>query len=227
MHLRRSFSAGVIALALVLAGTVACSSKDSNAIEVVSTKTACTPKTTELTAGKVTFEAVNKGDQTTELYVLEQSGKVVTEVENIGPGTSRTLTATLNPGRYILMCKPGQTGRGIRTTVTVTGHAVKAEASNRYDREVELTAKDHVYVGAVPTIKAGERVEFKLANKGIEEHELEVFGPDGTKLGEIGPTKAGATGEVIVELAKPGSYELRCGISDHAKRGMTRTFKVT
>ena len=48
---------------------------------------------------------------------------VVAEVENIGPGTSRDMTADLAPGTYEIACKPGQTGDGIRAQLTVTGGA--------------------------------------------------------------------------------------------------------
>jgi uncharacterized cupredoxin-like copper-binding protein len=228
MLTRPWFRASVVAVtAVALLLTASCSKADGKAVEVVSTKTECTPATTHLGSGKVTFRVVNKGTQPTELYVLTTSGATVGEVENVGPGTSRTLTATLGRGTYELSCKPGQTGKGIRTKITVTGDAINGGADQAHDVEVPLVAKDHVYVGAVPAIKAGQRVEFKLDNKGTTDHELEVFGPDGKALGEIGPTPKGKTGTVVLALAEPGAYLLKCGISDHAKRGMTRTFNVT
>jgi iron uptake system component EfeO len=47
----------------------------------------------------------NSGSAATELYVYEE-GKVLTEVENVGPGTSRTLSAELRSGKsYELACK--------------------------------------------------------------------------------------------------------------------------
>jgi iron uptake system component EfeO len=98
----------------------ACSSDDAaGAVEVVSTKTECTSAATTFKPGKVTFKIVNEGSDPTELYVYDGT-KVVGEVENVGPGSSRTLTVSLDAGTYELACKPGQTGNGIRQPITVS-----------------------------------------------------------------------------------------------------------
>ena len=51
-----------------------------------------------LKAGSTVFAVTNKGSQVTEVYVYGKEGdsysKVIAEVENIGPGTSRDLSAT-------------------------------------------------------------------------------------------------------------------------------------
>lgn len=227
--MRMSPSAGLAALAVTAATLGACGSGASaGEVEVVSTKTACTSARTEFEAGSTTFRIVNKGDQATELYVLTKGGKVVGEVENVGPGTSRTLRADLKAGDYELACKPGQTGNGIRQAITVTGSGggEGGEDAEAYDREIELKAVDFAFDGAVSDVKVGERIEFKLHNQGTVEHELEVFGPDGRALGEIGPTAPGATGEAVLAFTVAGAYTYKCGIDDHAERGMTGTFTV-
>jgi len=87
-------------------------------VEVVSTNDACTPIRTSFAPGKVKLAIKNNGSSATELYVYED-GKVLTEVENVGPGTSRSLTADLKAGKsYQLSCKPG--GKEIKVTLTVT-----------------------------------------------------------------------------------------------------------
>ena len=101
----RSTAVALVALAI---GAVGCTSSSSNAIAVTSTDTTCVPARTRLDAGKLTFEVTNKGKQTTELYVFGEGDKVIDEVENVGPGTSRTLTVDLAAGDYQLGCKPGQ-----------------------------------------------------------------------------------------------------------------------
>lgn len=91
----------------------------SGAIEIVSTNDACTPARTTFAPGKLKLAIKNSATSATELYVYED-GKVLTEVENVGPGTSRSLSAELKAGRsYELSCKPG--GREIRVPITVTG----------------------------------------------------------------------------------------------------------
>lgn len=107
----------LLAAAALLAG--ACSSSGAAAVKVVSTNDECRTAVTRFTAGTVRFRVVNEGDKVTELYVYGSGDKVVGEVENVGPGTSRVLTAKLAPGSYELACKPGQTGRGIRQRITV------------------------------------------------------------------------------------------------------------
>jgi iron uptake system component EfeO len=111
---------GVAAFSATALVSSACGSDDTGpAVEVVSTKTECTPATTAFRPGKVTFKIVNKGGDPTELYVYDGE-KVVGEVENVGPGSSRTMTVDLSEGTYELACKPGQTGSGIRQTITVS-----------------------------------------------------------------------------------------------------------
>ncbi len=114
------------AVSLLLIGPallVACGSSDgsdaSGTVEVVSTDSACTPATTTFAPGKVKLSIKNAGSSATELYVYED-GKVLAEVENVGPGTSRSLSAELEAGKdYELSCKPG--GTEIKVPISVTG----------------------------------------------------------------------------------------------------------
>ncbi|MGI8793927.1 MAG: cupredoxin domain-containing protein [Acidimicrobiales bacterium] len=204
----------------------ACTTDDTaSAIEVISTNTACNAAKTELEAGKLTFKVVNKGDKATELYVLD-GDRVINEVENVGPGTSRTMTVDLPAGTYDLGCKPGQSGPFIREAITITGQGGE-EQSTKYDREIEFHATDFAFDLAATDLKKGERIEFKMENDGTVEHEFELFAPDGEELGEILPTQPGATGEMIVALADAGTYTFKCGIEDHAARGQEGTFTVS
>ena len=183
-------------------------------------------------AGQVRFDVQNTGQDVTEVYVYAKGSsgdfdKVVGEVENIAPGTRRDVTVDLPGGKFEVACKPGQKGDGIRTTITVAGKA--AEAKSAYDREVQIAASDYEFGGLDGfTAKGGEKIEFKLQNTSeTEQHEFEVFGPDGQALGEVGPTDPGAEGEVVLEFSAPGTYRYECGIADHADRGMTGTFDVS
>ncbi|MGV1036421.1 MAG: cupredoxin domain-containing protein [Candidatus Nanopelagicales bacterium] len=110
---------------------VGCSSDSSsnstsaaNTVSVTSTDTTCDISTNSVPAGATAFDVTNTGGKITEVYVYGKSGdaftEVVAEVENVGPGTSRTMNATLAAGSYEIACKPGQTGNGIRTTLTVS-----------------------------------------------------------------------------------------------------------
>ena len=108
-------------LALPVAG-VSCSSSEHSAsrLSVTSTDSTCKVARTSLHAGRYQLDVTNDGAKVTEVYVYGPRDKVVGEVENIGPATSRSLSVTLEPGTYQLACKPGMTGRGIRTALTVS-----------------------------------------------------------------------------------------------------------
>ncbi|MDJ0383006.1 iron uptake system protein EfeO [Streptomyces sp. G-G2] len=91
------------------------------AIKVAASDTACEISKKEVPSGKVQFELENKGSKVTELYVYFPDGRIVTEKENIGPGTKASITAEIKPGLYEVACKPGMKGDGIRQPLKVTG----------------------------------------------------------------------------------------------------------
>lgn len=115
-------------LVLALAGAVGgcSSSKDGSSATTYSIDagdTTCDVEQTELPSGPATFEVTNSGSDVTEVYVYAEGGgdftDIVDEAENIGPGTSRSLDVDLDPGQYHVTCKPGMTGDGISTLITV------------------------------------------------------------------------------------------------------------
>ena len=80
---------------------------------------------TSIPAGKVTFELVNKGKITHEMVVVKTNlpakglsaraddrtkmdenaaGQSLGEIENVGPGKTKTGTPDLTSGRYLLIC---------------------------------------------------------------------------------------------------------------------------
>jgi len=191
----------------------------------------CDVAPTELTAGKHEFTVTNNGGDVTEVYVYGKGSggafdRVAGEAENITPKTSRTFPVTLGGGDYEVACKPGQKGAGIRTRLTVSGAPAGAAATQA--RKAELTATEYAFTApsGLPA-KVGDRVEFALHNSGTTQHELEVVGPDGSPVGEVGPTEPGQVGAVVLTLPTAGTYTYLCGINDHAERGMKGTFTVS
>ena len=104
-------------------------------VTVEATDDACTLSSTELDAGITTFAITNAGAEVTEVYVYEGE-RIVTEKENIGPGTSYELTVDLTEGGYEVACKPGMVGDGIRTDVVVAAAPAPAEADPLGDEAV-------------------------------------------------------------------------------------------
>lgn len=203
-----------LATVALLTGCGGSDSGSGTTVEVTAGDETCELSETELAAGSTTFAVTNDGSKVTEVYVYGESGgkftKVVSEVENIGPGTSRDMTVDLAAGTYEIACKPGQRGDGIREKVTVSGEGGgEAESEEGYDREIELTAEASALSGLDDAAaKTGERIEFKLHNETDATRTLEVIDPAGTVVAEF-DVAAGEEGEAIVELAEAGDWVLK------------------
>jgi iron uptake system component EfeO len=106
----------------ILAVGAACSSTSptAGAIPITATNTECKVGQTTFGAGRYKFEVQNTGSDVTEVYIYGKGDKILSEKENIGPGTTATFSATLSAGEYQVACKPGQKGDGIRQTISVT-----------------------------------------------------------------------------------------------------------
>ncbi|MEU9302909.1 iron uptake system protein EfeO [Streptomyces sp. NPDC048269] len=123
----------VIAAASVAAALTAvtgCSEKSGagdGAIKVAASDSACDVSKKEFPAGKVQIDVENKGSKVTEVYVLFPDARIVTERENIGPGTKASITAEIKAGEYEIVCKPGMKGDGISQKVKATGKGAAEE----------------------------------------------------------------------------------------------------
>lgn len=122
----RSLTAACVLLALPLTACSLTESNDSGSsangkVTVTSTDTACKVSTTKAESGPISFKVTNSGKKVTEFYLYGEDGlRIVGEVENIGPGLTRDLVLTAQPGTYFTACKPGMVGKGIRNAFTVT-----------------------------------------------------------------------------------------------------------
>ena len=86
--------------------------------------------------GTASFDVTNNGSKVTEFYTYTDAGRVVGEVENIGPGATRKLVVQLtDPGDYTLTCKPVMVGEGISQPLTVTGEAIDVVEGDEAARE--------------------------------------------------------------------------------------------
>ncbi|MFI1063921.1 iron uptake system protein EfeO [Streptomyces spororaveus] len=133
----------VIAAASVAAALTAvtgCSQKSDaggdGAIKVTASDSACEVSKTEFPSGKVQLDVENKGSKVTEVYVLFPDARIVTERENIGPGTKASITAEIKAGDYEIVCKPGMKGDGISQKVKATGQGGGDKRSPEMDAAV-------------------------------------------------------------------------------------------
>lgn len=100
----------------------------ANALTVTSTSDKCEISGSEAKSGTVSFDVKNDGSEVTEFYLYAEDGlRIVGEVENIGPGGTKQLVVTAQPGNYVTSCKPGMVGDGIRSDFTVTDSGEKLE----------------------------------------------------------------------------------------------------
>jgi iron uptake system component EfeO len=106
----------------------------------------CLVAASTLPAGRHRFEVTNTASQVTEVYVYAAGDQIVGEVENIGPATKRTLIVDLTAGDYQVACKPGMVGRGIRSSLTITGSAASGAGV-----DTNLLAAVTAYRGYVET----------------------------------------------------------------------------
>ncbi|WP_426594635.1 iron uptake system protein EfeO [Cellulomonas sp. McL0617] len=154
---RRPVLTAAALAALVLPLAAGCVSNDTagasasasaGAITVTSTADACDVSAATAPSGNVQFSVTNAGNDVTEFYLLSDDGlRVVSEVENIGPGLSRDLVVQVKPGTYFTACKPGMVGDGIRSPFTVTDSG--AQVGPTGDTADQLTAASAQYLAYV------------------------------------------------------------------------------
>lgn len=225
-----------VAGAVALAGSLsACGNDRGSAAAVHQVKAgddSCHVDATSLDAGRHAFKIANVGSDVTEVYVYGKDGdefsRIMGERENIGPGTSQTLEVDLAAGDYQVACKPGMTGDGIRTALSVSGSGGSSEAAKeRYDRELEFEVEKDgtVKQPAELTATAGEKIEFKLENQATAEYYLELLTPDGSELGE-GEAHGGQQAEFVAEIAEAGDYQVKVFADGHEDQARSVTLSV-
>ncbi|KPC72117.1 peptidase M75 [Streptomyces sp. NRRL WC-3753] len=149
MRAARLTAVTAVATAAALAAVTGCTEKSGaedgeHVVAVTATDDKCEVSKKEFPAGHVELAIENKGSKVTEVYLLFPDDRVVTERENIGPGTKQRVTAEVKAGDYRIACKPGMKGKGIRQDVKATG----GEAAERDPRLDEAVAAYRQYVQA-------------------------------------------------------------------------------
>ncbi|MGW3663774.1 iron uptake system protein EfeO [Streptomyces sp. NPDC005141] len=128
-------AATAAALAAVTGCTEKSDAKNGDAIQVTAADSKCETSAKTVPAGQVTLKIENKGSKATEVEIVFPDDRIVSEKENIGPGTKYTLTAEVKAGSYEIACRPGMKGHGVRQKLTVTGGKV-AKRDPRLDKAV-------------------------------------------------------------------------------------------
>lgn len=193
------FSAvATLAAVTALTAVTGCAEKadagGDGAVKLIATDTSCEVSKKTFPSGHLQLAVENKGSKVTEVYVLYPDDRIVTERENIGPGTKANITAEIKAGSYEIACKPGMKGDGIRQKVEATGGkavkrdpeldaAVAAYRQYTLDQAEETLPRAKVFADAV---KAGD---IEAAKKAYAESRIgwERTEPVAESFGDIDP----------------------------------------
>ncbi|MEV0980936.1 iron uptake system protein EfeO [Streptomyces sp. NPDC049915] len=200
MRAARLTVTAAVATAAALAAVTGCTQKSKaeggdGAIQVTATDDKCEVSKKEVPAGHVELSIENKGTKVTEVYVLFPDDRVVSERENIGPGTKQKVTAEVKAGEYRIACKPGMKGKGIRQTLKVTGGATAARRDPRLDQAVAAyrtyvqEQADETLPKAEAFVKAVQAGDVQAAKKAYAPSRLgwERTEPVAESFGDIDP----------------------------------------
>ena len=131
--------------ALSLAACVPNSTDDTKAIAVSAKDAECKVASASAPAGVVTFTVTNDGADVTEFEIIANDGlRIISELENVGPGITRDLVVRLPEGSYFATCKPGMVGDGVSSTFAVTPSESTIAADT--DREEQLATASQQYI---------------------------------------------------------------------------------
>ncbi|MFF4395996.1 iron uptake system protein EfeO [Streptomyces sp. NPDC001480] len=128
-------AATAAALTALSACTAKSDAKGADAIQVTAADSKCDTSAKSVPAGQVTLRIENKGSKATEVEIVLPDGRIISEKENVGPGTKYTLTAEVKAGSYEIACRPGMKGHGVRQKLTVTGGST-AKRNPQLDKAV-------------------------------------------------------------------------------------------
>lgn len=152
---RHALPLGAVAAAALFA-TTACvdnaapsadgsSSGGATAIAVDSSADACDLSVETAPSGSIVFTVSNTGADITEFYLLAEDGlRIISEVENIGPGMTRDLVVQVQPGSYVSACKPGMVGAGLRHGFTVTDSGREVGPTGERGEQLQAAAEQYV-----------------------------------------------------------------------------------
>ena len=111
-------------------------------ITVTLTDDSCQLSSTSFPSGVVTFTITNSGSSPNELEILtEDKLQIISEQENIGPGTTTKLTTSLKEGTCYAACKPNMVGelKGVTELKITKGADVDVSADEAKAREAAIT----------------------------------------------------------------------------------------
>jgi iron uptake system component EfeO len=137
----------------------------------------CAPASVSVPSGAVTFEVSNSGSSAvTELELLDDSGTILGERENVVEGVPASFTLNLEPGSYTLYCPNGAKVEKAKLTVTGTpAGTAKPAPTQAY---ADAAAGYHAYVaGETAQLVKGTRQFVAALKRGDLQAATRLYGP--------------------------------------------------
>lgn len=155
------------------------SEASSGAIEVTSSDTTCEVGTTQAPSGTLAFTVRNTGSGVSEFYLLGDDGlRIIGEVENIGPGLTRDLVVTAQPGSYFTSCDPGMNGDEIRASFTVNDSGTTPSTGGADENLQAATTAYAAYVNRQSNqLLTGTRAFAQAYASGDDERARDLYAP--------------------------------------------------
>ena len=111
-------------------------------VTVTITDDTCEVSPATLPLGKVSFSVTNNGTKPNEFEILaENKLQIESEKENIGPGTTTTVTTALEEGTYFTACKPNMVGDfvGLAEFTVTKGEDVAVDSDTQAAEDKAIT----------------------------------------------------------------------------------------
>lgn len=217
----------VLAAATAIALLPSASANSAGTVTV--TADACAPEWTSATTGTQTISVHNTSGKSGEIDLVDADGAVAGEIENIGPGTTAELTATLNPGNYTIVCL--MSGRPALSSprVRATGPQTDAPLAFKPARTSDLRGPNDAYqayvrqvltrltaaVGAVGRDLKARNIPAAQADWLLAQQEWERVGASYNSFGDAGTRVDGLPGGLPGGVDDPdftGMHRLEYGL---------------
>ena len=159
----------------------------ANSISVRAAADDCSLSATTAPAGPTAFRVVNAADHPAQVAVYTaDGGRVVGEVDGVGPAATRDLTVVLTAGTYTVACTPGQSGDTIRAALTVTG-ATTAATGDVAELERAVTAYQAWVTAEASRLRSGTTAFVAAVRDGDLETAKALYAPTRASWERIEP----------------------------------------
>jgi high-affinity iron transporter len=133
-----------LAAGVTIAALPAAAAGSTTTIKV--TGSACATGWDPATSGTQTFEVDNESGKAGEVMLVNSGGAIVGEIENLGPATTASMTATLGSGSYDFRCLMNTGSAATSASVQVTGKTSSgAPLAFKPVTLAELTVANNLY----------------------------------------------------------------------------------